>query len=109
MITIVKQVTADNTDMLDGTDLDAIPSDGVMEFYFASTVADTTFTIRGQEDAPVASAQRMQLRANAAISLVDDIPLSLGVGSKEKVKVEVDVVTAATVTMIAVFTPLEEL
>lgn len=107
MITVSLTFAADNTDCLNGTDLENIPEDGALDIYMASTQADTEVTLTAPGgDTPIRK-QTLQLRTNAVISLSDDVPISVPV-NKGKFIVDLNIVTGATVRMIAIFRTEEE-
>lgn len=109
MIIVTKTFTADNTDLLSGTDLANIPAFGQLDVYIASTQNDTILTITGPGVEPLLRLQTLLLRSNGMPLLSDDAPYSLPVSQGGKYILNLDIVTAATVVMYAVFRDLEDL
>lgn len=106
MIIVSSTITADNTDVLSGTDLANIPSDGQLDIFLASTQNDTLYSITGPGNEPIARTQKMQLRTNGMPILSDDLPLTLLVTQGGHYIVNIDIVTAATVNLIAIYREL---
>lgn len=103
MIVVSATITADNTDVLSGTDLANIPGDGQLDIFAASTQNDTTMTITGPGNEPLIRSQKLQLRSNGMPILSDDLPYTLLVSQGGHYVINIDVVTAATVNILAVF------
>lgn len=103
MIVVSSTITADNTDVLSGTDLANIPGDGQLDVYIASTQNDTVYSITGPGNEPIARLQKCQLRTNGMPVLSDDLPLTLLVSQGGHYIINVDIVTAATVNILAIF------
>lgn len=108
MIIVEQTGTADNNDFLSGTDLDNIPSDGVLIIQGASTVGDTLLTITGPGGEPVVRGQCLVQRANSEIR-EDDPDYPMGVTQGGHYVVDVNVQTAGTWRLRATYVPLEEL
>ena len=109
MITVRTFMTADNTDVLDGTDLDSMPGGGLLVIRAASTQNDTLLTITApNQEAPI-RARAMILRANAEIRLNEDEPYVVGMMQGGHAVIAIDVVTAATVQLSATFIDGEDL
>ena len=104
MISVTRYITADNTDVLSGTDLAQIPDQGTLGLYIASTQADTVVTITGPGIEPAGRLITVQLRTNGQPNQSDDLGYLLPVVQGGKYVINVDVVTAATVGIIASFT-----
>jgi len=102
-------LSADNTDVLDGTDLANIPEMGVLTVFAMSTQDDTLMTITGPGSEPVIRNQALGLRANAEIRQSEDTPYQVGVTQGGHYILAIDVQTAATVRVRAIFQDLEEL
>lgn len=102
-------LTADNTDVLSGTDLANIPSDGQLDLFIASTQNDTQVTITGPGIEPAGRLIRVEQRTNGQPSTADSVPYSLPVTQGGHYVINVDIVTAATVGFEAVYRSLEEL
>ena len=109
MIIVRVFATADDTDVLGGTDLASIPSDGLLTIYGASTQNDTTITITGPGSEPVVRTRALPLRANAEVRLNEDPAMIVGVVQGGRYVVNVDVVTAATFQILATFLDVEDL
>ena len=107
MITVNKDITADNTDVLQGTDLENIPEPGVLRIYAKSTASDSQITITAPGQGTPVRSQLIQKGADAVVSLVDDIPIDIPV-QQGKYVVDVNVTTAATVKIVAIFYTVEE-
>lgn len=104
MIQVIKQISADNADVLAGTDLENIKESGILELYAASSQADTELTVTSSGEGTPVRKQVLQQKTNGVVSLSDDIPLTVPV-SVGKYIVDVNIVTGATVNIIAAFTP----
>lgn len=109
MIIVETVLSADNTDVLAGSDLANIPEGGVLMIRAASTQQDTDITITGPGSEPVARNIPMILRANAEIRQQDDPSFQIPVTQGGRYVINVDVVTAATVRVSATFADLEDL
>lgn len=105
MISYTTFISADNTDVLNGTDLANMPSDGILTLYIASTQNDTVFTLTGPGQEPAARLIRVPQRTNGQASLADDLGWSIPVLQGGRYILNVDVVTAATVGITAIFQP----
>lgn len=103
MIVVETSLSATNSDVLNGTDLDSIPTAGVLVIWAASTVADSTITITGPGSEPVVRNRPLPLRANGMPSKLDDQPFSVGVIQGGHYVVDVTEVTAMTAHIIAVW------
>jgi len=103
MIIVTSSLSATNNDVLNGTDLDSIPTAGVLVIWAASTVADSTITITGPGSEPVVRNRPLPLRANGMPDKLSDQPFSVGVIQGGHYVVDITEVTAMTVTMIAVW------
>ena len=101
--------TADNTDVLNGTDLDSIPADGILTVFGVSTQNDTAITITGPGSEPVIRNRALPLRANAEIRILEDPSMAVGVVQGGHYVVNLDVVTAATFQILAVYLDREDL
>lgn len=96
-------LTADNTDVLAGTQLDQVPGPGVFTVFGASTVLDSAITITLGKDTLI-NAQPMPLRANGEPNINEDIPLAIiESGGGVRPVINVDEVTAMTAVLIVVF------
>jgi hypothetical protein len=109
VIIVETTLTADNADVLDGTDLANIPAGGLLTIHAASTQNDTLLTITGPGNEPVVRNQAAVQRANAEIREDVDPGYDLGVVQGGHYIVAVDVQTAATVRVRATFHDLQEL
>ena len=96
-------LTADNADLLAGSDLESIPQGGVLTVYGASTQADTTITVTGPNMQAVVRAMPLTLRASSEIRQDSDVPFVVPVARAGKYIVNIDVVTAATVRVRAIY------
>ncbi len=109
MIVVRQVLTADNTDVLNGTDLESIPLLGLLSIWAASTQADTLITITGPENEPPIRAQALALRTNGQPLKNEDSPYMVGVIQGGRYIVDINVVTAATVVVEAIYNDLSEL
>jgi len=109
MILVETTMTADNTDVLDGTDLDSIPRGGVLVVEAASTQNDTLMSLTGPNAEPVVQDQALILRANAEIRSDSDPSYPIPVTQGGHFTIAIDVVTAATVRVRATFYDLDEI
>ncbi len=101
-------ITADNTDVLQGTDLQSL-GQGILTVLIASTQSDTVVTLTAPDQVS-ARLINVVLRTNGMPDVNSDVPYELPILTDgSKVVVNVDVVTAATVGLIFVFTPANEL
>lgn len=105
VIQVTVNGTATTADPLSGTQLDGMPFPGTLEFYFASTQADTTVSLKVQDEL-VQDARPMPLRTNGQPNMSDDPGMSQFIDqSGVKVRLPVTVVTAATWNLIARLIP----
>jgi len=107
MIEIIKQLSADNVDVLAGTDLENIPGYGQLDIFACSSQADTTITVRKPGGETVLPTQLLQQKTNAVISLQDDLPTSIPCEGGRYV-IAVDITTAASVNVVVVFRDLAD-
>ncbi len=108
MIVVQQVITADDLDVLAGTDLANIPELGILAVWAASTVNDTLMSITGPGSEPVVRTQVVILRANGMPDRSTDTPYLVGVVQGGHYVVNVDVVTAATVTIMAIYLDQED-
>lgn len=108
-IIVNKDITADNADVLSGTDLENVPGMGVMAIYAKSTQADHTITITAPGQETPIRAQLIQKLADAVVSKADDEPIAIEtIGGKYNISV--DVVAAGTTKLLVIwYTPEEAL
>lgn len=109
MIVVEQSLTADDNDVLAGTDLANIPELGTLIVWAASTVADSLISITGPGSEPVVRTQAMVLRANGMPDRRSDIPYMVGVIQGGHYVINVDEVTAATITIIAVYLDVDDI
>lgn len=109
MIIVKKTFTATNADLLAGTDLNAIPEDGQLDIYQASSQNDWTETITGPGNEPVVNAQKIEQRTNGMVLLKDDLPISILVSQGGHYIVNTTVVTAGTGNLIVIYRRMSEL
>jgi len=117
VINVIRQLNADNADVLNGTDLENIPASagvlpngvcGQLDIYVASSQADHTLNIRRPNaDTPMPT-QAIQQKTNSVISLNDDLPISLP-AIPGRMIISLDVVTAGTDNLIIVYRDLSDL
>ena len=93
----LRYITADNADLLDGTDLTTIDEGHGVEIYITSSQSDTVvlITVPGQETP--ATKVSPQVRANGLVAESDDPGLGLVMTETGHIKIDVDIDTAATV------------
>lgn len=104
-VTVLRVFTADNNDILDGTELEAAPGAGEYHVWAASTQNDTTVTVRRGGDTLI-SARAVPQRTNGMVLQSDDPPMAvMPVGSNDRLLIQVDIVTAATCQVIVQFVP----
>ncbi len=107
-IIVVRDLTADNADVLAGTDLENIPGIGNLDVFVVSDQADTLVTITAPGQATPVRAQAAIVKTVANIDVTSDIPISLDVFGGKYI-IAIDEQTAATaIRVMAVFTPAEE-
>jgi len=105
LILVRQNLTADNTDVLAGTQLDQVPSAGQFAVYGASTVLDSLVTI-SLGDLTIINAQAMPLRANGEPNINEDVPLAvLDTPGGVRPVINIDEQTAATMVLIIIFEP----
>jgi len=83
-IQVTLEFTAVDTDVLNDTELETAPGDGVYIIRGASTVATATLQVVPEEGPPVSRARVLQLRANAEIRS-EDPPWIVEVSDAERV------------------------
>lgn len=108
MIQVTGIVAADNTNVLNGTDLQSAPGPGVVIVWCASSAADTRVTFT----APPRVAMRnvlVHLRTNGVPLCSDDSPVAIAVSGGEQIALQVDITAAATVGYVVKFIPQSEL
>ena len=108
MIQVTGIVTADNANVLSGTDLQSAPGAGVVILWIASSQSDTRITFT----APPRVASRNitpHIRTNGVPLCSDDSPVAVAVTGGEQIAVQVDVVTAATCGYVVKYIPQAEL
>jgi len=113
MTTMARQVfgTADNTDVLAGTDLAEVPFAGMMIIYGAATQNDHTLTVTAPSiggsmgvGAPL-RAGPLKLRANAEIRSDEDPPMAtFPISEGQSATLNLDVVTAGTFSVLVILT-----
>lgn len=97
-------MTASNTDVLAGTQLDQVPGPGLFLVMGASTVADSTIGITLGADTYV-NDRPLPLRANGVPNAQDDVQLAVQSPGGVRPVINIVEVTAMTVFLIVVFTP----
>jgi hypothetical protein len=99
-------ITATNTDLLAGSDLEAVPFSGTMALYGASTVGDGTVTVTTPSQAGVGAPLRagnVPLRAGPELRKDEDLPMAIfPVQKGDQVTINYTEVTAATVVFCVV-------
>ncbi len=109
MIVVRNVMTADNTDVLNGSDLESIPLLGLLTIWAASSQADTLITITGPENEPPIRGQALPLRTNGQPNKNEDSPYMLGVIQGGRYVIDINIVTAATCVVEAIYNDLSEL
>jgi len=104
MITDEQIVTADNTDVLAGTQLDQPGVPGVYTIWATSTVGDTLITI-SQGGRRIVDRGVVTLRANSEIRENEDPYFQMLSPTGGRPVINIDVVTAATVRVRTRFIP----
>lgn len=108
MIAVRQVLTGSNTDVLNGTDLENIPTAGIVGVLAASSQADGTLTITGRGfEVPVREIP-LPLRTNGQPSQQDDLPIAFFVPAGGKVILDYTEVTAATAVIEVVLMDLAE-
>lgn len=90
-------ITADNADVLDGTDLANFNPDSAAIVYIASTQNDSVLILTAPEEGASAVKIRVPQRTNGMPLESDDPGIVVAMPSGGHLKVDVDIVTAATV------------
>ena len=104
MITDERTITADNADLLAGTQLDQPGVLGVYTIWAASTVGDTTITIT-LGGRTIVNAGIVTLRANSEIRENEDTYFQMLSRNAGRPVININVVTAATVRIRTKFLP----
>lgn len=108
MIQVVGKVTADNANVLSGTDIQSAPGPGVVLFWVASTQSDTIVTVTCPPR--VASRNILAMLQTSGLPLLSDYPpVALPVNGGEQIALQVDIVTGATVWYVVKFIGKEEM
>lgn len=108
MITVRQVLSASDSDVLNGTDLENLPGAGVLVIYAASTQADGTLTVTGRGFEVPVREQAIPLRSNGQPSQQDDAPIIVPVPAGGKVLLDYTEVTAATAVIEAFYlSPME--
>lgn len=93
----------DNTDVLSGSDLEAVPFSGMMAIFAASTQIDGTVTITTPSTAGVGAPLRtgiVAIRAGPELRKDEDVPLAVFPVTKgDQVTINYDEVTAGSAIM----------
>ena len=97
-----ENITADDTDVLAGTQLDQLEAGGQLDILALSTQLDTLMTIIGPDNEPIAYDIEIPSETRA-IKPGDDLSFSLAVRTGGHYTISVDIVTAATVQFMAVY------
>lgn len=97
-------LTASNTDVLAGTQLDQVPGPGTFLVIAASSVVDSTIGIILGTDTYV-NDRPLPLRANGVPNASDDVQLVVTSPGGVRPVINIVEVTAMTVYIIVVFTP----
>ncbi len=100
MIAVQVFATADNADVLAGTDLDNMPLETDLLIFGASTQNDTTLTLTVPGLQAPLNAFPLKLRAGPEIRQNEDMVTAFRVAQNGHVVVNLDVVTAATVVLL---------
>lgn len=103
-ISVPFSISADNADVLSGTQLDPLPYDGELQIFIASSQADTLWSLKLADDLVVDNRPVPQ-RTNGIPQQSDDPGYAQEVINGVKAKIVVDIVTGATVTGIATLIP----
>jgi len=102
-MTINFALLVDNSDVLNGTDLEAVPFGGMMAIYAASTQIDGTVTITTPSSSGVGAPLRagiVAIRAGPELRKDEDVPLAVfPVKQGDHVTINYDEVTAGTAIM----------
>lgn len=89
-----RYLSADNADVLDGTDLQTMPGDGELIIFAASNQVDHELSVTmGGQDVPMLS-QIITSRAIAAVNTDQDVPIQIPVDKGAKVKINLNVVAS---------------
>lgn len=102
MIAITRYLTADNADVLAGTDLAAMPRESLLLVYGASTQLDSTLTLTVPGEQAPRNADPLVIRAGPEIRQDQDLLTSFVVQENGRIVANLDIVTAATVALLFV-------
>lgn len=94
--------SADNANVLTGSDLQSAPGPGVLLVYSACTGTDTKISVSAPPEVPMRSAN-MIVRPNAEVKLSDDIPVVVPLAGGEQITIAVDITAASNYQVIAIF------
>lgn len=97
-----ENITADDADVLGGTQLDTLQAGGQLDVFILSTQADTLFSIFGPGNEPLVTAAEVAQETRAPRPN-DDTPFTLVIGKSGHYTVDVNIQTAATVQLLAVY------
>lgn len=105
-IQVRRYLTATNGDILAGTDLESVPSNGVMLIFAASTQIDGTVTVTAPRSRSPANQMPLIQRATQEIKVNEDVPVAtLQVRQGDSITLAYTEVTAATAQFLVLFRP----
>lgn len=96
-IVVETVLSADNADVLSGSDLESIPQNARIVVFASSTQQDTLISITGPNIVQLVDNQAVTMRANGEILQNEDVPYSFTAQRAGRYIIAIDVVTAATV------------
>lgn len=99
MILVRKVLTADETNILSGTELQSIPTDGNLEIYAASSQSDTNMTIFRPGGEVIIFNRPITQRTGGVVDTISDTPYELPVTAGESPRIDIDINTAASVAI----------
>lgn len=100
-----ENLTADNTDILAGTNLDNLEAGGQIDFLLISTQADTLISIGGPDAEPIVDGSQIP-QETRALRPGEDLAFSLPLATGGHYTVALDIVTAAIVQFMAIYRKL---
>ena len=97
-----EQITADDADVLAGTQLDTLQEGGQLDIYILSSQADTLYSLFGPGNEPLVTNAEVPNETRAP-RVNDDTPHTLVVMKAGHYTLDINIVTAATVIVLIIF------
>jgi hypothetical protein len=97
-----EQITADDADVLAGTQLDTLQEGGQLDVFLLSSQPDTLYSIFGPGNEPIVTNAEV-MNETRSPRPNDDTPHTLVIMKAGHYTLDINIVTAATVILLAVF------